>query len=540
MFTKLKSLNVLNSKKGLAFLGINLALGLIFLSFQNCADFSSGADFSSKRPIEEVIPHCKDITAQNFNPKLTHNFDSFSKYPDYKQVMSSPVVGDINGDGYPEIGFVTFKGSAYSAEGVLRVIDGFSKKEILSIGSSLAPFGSAAPLFIDIDGDGKGEIVYPSADMKSVIALNYNGKLRWQHTLMVGYNCRTGLSAADINNDGKADIIAQKEVIFEQKLQDGRYSTFAEAYKSSTAGCSHFATNLNASDSGLPIVSSQGVHEFKNGKFQDRFLVNNLLCGNYCTVAAADVNPQYPGKELIYTGHGAFRIYSSTGQIIADKNLTEHYPADQCTRTDGNGNPYQIVGGGVATVGNFDSNPNTMEIGIATGKSLTIFDWQGNKIAGSRTNDCSSLVTSVTSFDFNGDGIPEILYGDEDYFRVYTIIPGQADLKVIWEVVNTSGTLYEYPVVADLNRDWSPEIIMVSNNYAGRHQENGTNGLRIFSASETEGMWMPTRDIWNQHNYFISNVTDHLTATSSTGYSDAISKNFRRNLPGQELECIPE
>ncbi|MCO5113385.1 MAG: VCBS repeat-containing protein [Bdellovibrionaceae bacterium] len=513
-------------------------LSLLFLTlfgFQNCTGFFAGTEFSSKKPIEEVIPFCVDITANNFNPKLTHNFNTFTMLPDYNQVMSSPVVGDLNGDGYPEIGFVTFnKNGAYAAEGVLRIIDGYSKREYLTIGganSPNAPFASISPLFIDIDGNGLGEIVYVSADRKSIIAIHHNGLSRWRHELTDPYVCYSGLAAADLNGDGKAEIIAQNEVLFENKRANNKLGVTSLTYKSTKGGCSHFASNLSNNDKGLPIISSQGVYEFQDGRFVERFAVKDIKCGGNCHVSVANLNPNYPGKELVFTGSEAFRIYSSSGQILADKNLTEHYPDDSCG-TKG-------VGGGVATIGNFDSDPNTTEIAIATGKSLTIFDWRGNKIAGSRTNDCSSLVTGVTSFDFNGDGIPEILYGDEDFFRVYAITPGNSNLKVIWEIVNTSGTLHEYPVVADLNRDWSPEIIVVSNNYASKHQAEGTNGLRIFSAAEGEGVWMPTREVWNQHNYFISNVTDKLRATSFTGHSDEVSKNFRRNLPGDDIKCKP-
>ena len=112
-------------------------------------------------------------------------------------------------------------------------------------------------------------------------------------------------------------------------------------------------------------------------------------------------------------------------------------------------------------------------------------------------------------------------------------------LEVLWEIPNSSGTLYEYPVVADLNGDGSPEILVVANTYGGGKDK----GLRIFSASKNkiensrDLHWMPTRNIWNQHNYFVSNVDDSLGATMSNIFNSEIDKNFRRNLHGTSAFC---
>lgn len=508
--------------------------------YQNCAEFlgSGQNEFTSRVP-EDSIPSCKDLDSGNFLPVLDFSWKTPNTFSTFDQVMSSPTVGDINSDGYPEIAFVSFKDGNYRhyENGVLRVLNGKDRSELFSIGSTdLAPNGSVAPLLIDIDRDGFGEIVYPHYKDKAIIALNFDGSLRWKVATDFTYGCYGGLSAADLNGDGKAEIIKNGEILFETKLGNNQYSVQVKKYKANGNGCSHFAMNLSASDAGMPIVDSSGVYEFKNGSYQARFEVANLTCGFSCYVSAADVDPSYPGKEIIYTGHGAFRIYSSSGQIITNKNLTEHNPEDQCRRSDGT----TYIGGGTATIGNFDNDESTVEFAIATGKSLTVFDKNGVKLAGSRTTDCSSISTGVTSFDFNGDGNPEILYSDEEKFRVYQINSLTGELDILWETINTSGTIWEYPVVADLDNDWSPEVIVVSNNYRYSDRSQGTNGLRIYTAPNGSEKWMPTRNVWNQHNYFISNVDLGLAATSSTSYDDELARNFKRNLPGKDIRCKKE
>jgi hypothetical protein len=521
--------NQLNTFK----MSFGFAILLTLLAYQNCAEFSgaSNNEFTSYIP-EESIPQCADLSSRNFNPKLDFTWSSSVHFPAYNQVMSAPVVGDINGDGYPEIAFVSYAGSDYQSDkkGVLRVLNGATRAELLSIGSNdLAPSGAVSPLLIDIDRDGTGEIVYPHYKNKEIIALNSNGSLRWRIAAEFAYNCYGGLAAADLNGDGKAEIIKNGEIIYETVNSNGAFVPSIRKYKNNGNGCSHFAMTLTSSDAAMSIIDSTGVFDLRNGSYTPRFQVNNLDCQFSCFVAAADVDSTKPGKEIIYTGFGSFRIYSASGQIITNKNLTNHLPEDVCTYSTGN-----VVGGGSATIGDFDGNPDTTEFAIATGRSLTIFDKAGNKLAGSSTQDCSSLSTGVTSFDFNGDGKPEILYGDEANFKVYQLSENSQNLEVLWQTPNTSGTIWEYPVVVDLDKDLSPEILVVSNNL---YSSTGNNGLRIYTADPTSDRWMPTRNVWNQHNYFISNVDLYLRATSSSSVSDELAKNFRRNLPGRDIRC---
>ncbi|MDC0980488.1 VCBS repeat-containing protein, partial [Bdellovibrionales bacterium] len=155
--------------------------------------------------------------------KLSYHWSGSVDFPEYNQIMSTPTVGDISGDGIPEIAFITFKDGDryYRGEGVLRVLDGETKKEIFSVGDDLAPKVST-PLLIDIDGDGFGEIIYPHKDNRSVVALNHDGTLRWKVTETNGEGWG-GASAFDFNEDGQSEIIIRGLVLFESKDSDGSY-----------------------------------------------------------------------------------------------------------------------------------------------------------------------------------------------------------------------------------------------------------------------------------------------------------------------------
>ncbi|MFM6929258.1 MAG: FG-GAP repeat domain-containing protein [Bdellovibrio sp.] len=500
--------------------------------YQNCApqkmQFIDEASLESANIPE--APICRDMTAEEIKPTLDYAWiPETSVLPEYNQVMASPVVGDIDGDGIPEILFVNFKGSAYNSEGVLRVIDGRTGATKWSVSSDdLRPHGTTTPLLLDIDRDGKPEIFYLQNSKNTVVALNNDGSLRWKMTIPTSLSgCKEGFAGAQFSAHKNSSVIAGNIVISEDETK----TPFIDFKLEETTGsCGSYATSLGT-QKGTPsvVVGATGVFNEAGKKLW------SFVRGG--SVASADLIPEVSGVEVVVTGGGYFTIYNGlTGEVIVDKSLSEH--SELICRFDANKRP--IIGGGQASIGDFDGKPETLEIAIATGKSLTIFDSHGNKIAGSVTQDCSSLVTGITSFDFNGDGKPEIIYGDEQYLRIYEM-DKSGELKVIWSTINPSGTLREYPVVADVNGDGYAELVVVANNYAvsglyktteEKEAANKITGVRVFKPS-TQQAWMPTRKLWNQHSYFSTHINDNLTANSSTIINDTSAKSFKVNLQGR-------
>lgn len=70
-------------------------------------------------------------------------------------------------------------------------------------------------------------------------------------------------------------------------------------------------------------------------------------------------------------------------------------------------------------------------------------------------------------------------------------------------ISGVSGTLREFPLVADVDNDGHADIVAVSNGYSSITCD-GTKqrGIRVFG--DSEGNWVRTRRVWNQHAYSVT------------------------------------
>ena len=129
-------------------------------------------------------------------------------------------------------------------------------------------------------------------------------------------------------------------------------------------------------------------------------------------------------------------------------------------------------------------------------------------------HDDSSGVTGITLFDFNQDGISELVYRDNTNLRIIngskvSHITGNDTTKVYDLAVFacSSATAWEYPVVADIDNDGQAEIITTGQT-TKQHYDIGP--LRIFKAGIGTS-WAPARRVWNQFSYNAVHVNEDLT-----------------------------
>ncbi|MFC2124790.1 FG-GAP-like repeat-containing protein, partial [Bacteroidota bacterium] len=126
-------------------------------------------------------------------------------------------------------------------------------------------------------------------------------------------------------------------------------------------------------------------------------------------------------------------------------------------------------------------------------------------------NDSRSGIVAVTIYDFDNDGKPEIVYRDSQQL---VIVDGETGQNVYWATTCQSHTMTEGPIIADVDGDGGTDICVPCNtstsfDIEAKIQQQALGGLNIFYSEEN--LWLPTRQVWNQSGYFVVNVNDDLT-----------------------------
>lgn len=117
--------------------------------------------------------------------------------------------------------------------------------------------------------------------------------------------------------------------------------------------------------------------------------------------------------------------------------------------------------------------------------------------------------TPATVFDFNGDGIVEVVHRDENSLDVFEGNTG--NLLASYNCYSATGL--EVAVVADADNDNEAEIITVCNElpFTGNAGESYINNAHIRMFHSAASPWMPARNVWNQQGYFNVNINNNLS-----------------------------
>ncbi|MDR1200912.1 MAG: VCBS repeat-containing protein [Tannerellaceae bacterium] len=140
---------------------------------------------------------------------------------------------------------------------------------------------------------------------------------------------------------------------------------------------------------------------------------------------------------------------------------------------------------------------------------LSVFDRL--KVSFMMEHSDESVNTGISLFDFDNDGKNEICYRDEKTLRIIKptkpFVPlNDADKNVtIFESNVTSNTGFEYPVIVDLDGDYSGDML-VSGSTAGKKSTRDF----LYAIQGANIDLAPARTVWNQFMYSPLKVTDSI------------------------------
>jgi hypothetical protein len=428
--------------------------------------------------------------------------------PDSNDVEAPPLVADLDGDGLPEIVFVSFVDSADDnggRDGVLRILSGADCSEIAAVEDvgCVACFGDVAcqsldkledpgifcpactPAIGDLDGDGLLEIVAttegdPGGLGRRAVILDHLGHfLGCTEATSEFTGPVAGLALADLDGDGIVEILSRGVAW---------HATGDLVYQHALSGIGS-TTAADFDGDGLLEVTTGQVMYRADGT---TVWASPDLGGASPAVADLDLDCQ---PELIVTSRNNQTINvvdPMTGTIRASAPIPE---GDCPPRADGQGGP--------PTLADVDGDC-VPEIGVAGCRRYAFYHYVKGPpeqlvLAWEMPiDDSSSRFTGSSIFDLEGDGTAEVLYNDHHSFYVFDALTGAIEQQID----NSTATLMEFPVVADADGDGRAEILLCANDYFYCCNE----GVRVFVDDAVP--WAPVRPLFNEHAYHVTNILD--------------------------------
>ena len=427
---------------------------------------------------------------------------------------AQPSIADLDGNGRPEvvIGNVVLDGptgkgpadpelpaGALAWDG--RDLEATMPGANLGIGNNafLGPVSTVA----DIDRDGLQEVIAGNT------VYNFDGTERWTHVYTTtNSSCGGALDCDGYNAVGNFDADQDAEIVI---IREGELFIL-----------DHDGSSVDGIPLPIPVPGALG----------------DVTAPTYAPAAYVPSEPLYdedgdllPAERILCGGALQLPAYDALGNPVMSESV-------------------QVV---VSTAGANESGPPTVadfdgdgyaEVGTASSTAYVVFDFQctGDPLPEEcarewvrwmvENDDCSSRATGSSVFDFEGDGSAEVVYADENTFRIFRGTDG----AILYEdTTHDSNTRVEMPIVVDVDNDGKSEVVIPEPN---THPDRG--GIEIWE--DADNNWVRTRRIWNQHAYSVTNVTEdgQIPRVPEPNWTSSRLNNFRQNVQPAGLFDAPD
>lgn len=529
------------------------------------SDGSCWEDFDV--PIDMAIDEdCHtDWQTGTLEPVVEWSVSSFANYPEYNEVLMTPVVGhltDDDGDGtrgegdVPDIVVVFDSNGGETDNGVLRVLSGDDGRVVLTLASLEGDDGGtyrfnrySNAAIGDVDQDGEPEVV------TTVVYRGEEGNPEDPGGGPEETGIFTGDSAPPPDSGDSGGYVGPFPDVEHRPpsdaLEGGACYTVCldvegepEWFSDHALTCAGHAPALGdlEGDGAVEVVIGDLVLEGSTGAFRFEGGGGRGYYPAYEEVGyhAFPVDLDGDGRMEIVAGRD---LYDPDGAVLCavDEDYDDGFPAAADLDGDGEGEfvtvgngqvrvfdadcsllaSWSIEGsgnGGPPTVADFDGDGEP-EIGVAGAEFYAVYENGGDVRWTAPITDESSHSTGSSVFDFDGDGRSEVVYADETSLWVFDGAEGTVRLQ--W-TDHTSRTLHEYPVVVDVDADGMSEMVVPN---GGGHYGMEYRGLFVLGAAHDD--WMSNRQVWNQHAYSITNINDDLSVPRQPDSNWPTYNNFR-------------
>ena len=327
---------------------------------------------------------------------------------------------------------------------------------------------TVTPALGDIDGDGLPEIV-TSIVGGNPVAFEHDGTKKWTSASNWPEVYSGSIALADADNDGDVEILAGN------RLFDHNGTLLFTAPQPAGNWSSSAFADLDG-DKDQEVVLGHAAYHHTGAQYY----VSGVGPG-YPSIANLDLDPE---PEVLVTNMSGLSLLNHDGTIIyQDQRPTGDFPGGTTWLRP-------------STVHDFDGDGKS-EYATSSANNYTTYKPIGPQILWKAAVSDQSGIAAGTAFDFLGDGVAEAMYADEQYMFIF-----DGAGKVLLQIPRSSGTLSEYPIVADIDNDGSAEIVVVSCQYM-QPQSPTVQVIR-----DKMDRWIQARRIWNQHTYHVTNIRE--------------------------------
>jgi len=398
----------------------------------------------------------------------------------------SVTIADVNGDGKPDIIVANRASNTLSVllntTAAGATLPSFAAQQTFATGAN--PFSVA---IADVNGDGKPDLIVANGNDNTVsILLNSTASgagissFAAQQTFATGTS-PVSLCAADINGDGKPDLLVANvndntvSVLLNNTATGTMTSTFGaqQTFVAGTAPESLAAADINGD--GKPDVVVTNLHANTvsvllnttvSGAITSDFAARQTFAtgANPIAVAAADINGD--GRPDLIVANVDDGTISTLLNITATGAMMPSFAAQKSFTT---GSPVSITSVDLNSDGKLDvivanAGSNTVSVLLdATGLADTAINFATQQPFNTGSYPGSTITADIDGVDYNGSGKPDVIVANTlgntiSILRNITP-PGANTPSFSAQQVLTTGTNPMALAVADVNGDGKPDLL---------------------------------------------------------------------------------
>lgn len=502
-----------------------------------------------------LILHARDLYAQTcgVDPTLCYSIQPFPSISFGIQerfetqanttVYQDPLIIDTNGDCIPELilsGTTGYSNNPRKTSGI-TIANSSTGATISSFPTCYYSWTNAlAYVAGDVDNNGTPELIVaaindfsnPANIRGKLVCYDFSGNVIWISNQSFGLNTVNHYDAtpalADFNGDGIPEVYAHNQLFNAQTgellLDGGANGMGINVFISGICenGIS-IAGDLDNNPNDLELAAGYTIYDISitniHGTAGNSMIPHNIqVDGTYRDgfTSLADIN--LDGKlDVVVSSSGTetdSRLYAYYLNASLNPVLLAKTPMPRGTSA-----PYSHFSG-PPYIGDIDGN-GTPSICVTRNYRMLAYTYNGSTTFQQKwilnTIDQSGC-TGITSFDFDRNGVQEIVFRDESNLQILN--GNGTTVSTLSSIGCYSLTINDMPIVADIDRSGQARICVTCGS------ENSAKVI-VYESNTTTG-WAPARGIWNQYPYHVTNINDNGTVPQNpqNNSSSALSNNF--------------